>query len=160
MTRTGPRLKARLRATDPARVSNGRRRRALAALAAVGWLVACATPRPVLRDVARQGGSGDAVRECSAADRSYRESSRGRREQAAILGLAVVCTAALGAVAGGVYGLNFGDTAEATATGAAVGSGVGLLGGIGFLATKLQRDSKLRIGACARERGYEVIGWE
>jgi len=154
------RLKAPLRATDLAGVSNDRRRRALAALAAVGWLVACATPRPVLRDVARQGGSGDVARECSAADQAYRESSRGRREQATIVGLAVVCTAALGAVAGGVYGLEFGDTAEAVGVGAAVGSGAGLLGGIGFLVTKLQRDSKLRIGACARERGYEVIGWE
>jgi hypothetical protein len=153
-------LKARLRATDPAGVCIRGRRRAWVAIAVVAWLVGCATPRPVLRDVARRGGSGDVVRECDAADRAYRESSRGRREQVGIVGIAVLSTAALGAVSGLVYGGYEGDTAEATATGAAVGSGVGLLGGIGFMLYKLQRDSQLRMVRCARERGYEVIGWE
>jgi hypothetical protein len=160
VTRPAPPLKAPPRATDPAGVSVPGRRRALAALAAVGWLAACATPRPVLRDVARRGGSGEAARECVAADRAYRESPRGRREQAGIVGIAVLSTAAAGAAAGAFYGAYEGDTAEATSVGAAVGSGVGLLGGIGFLASKLRRDSRLRIGECARERGYEVIGWE
>jgi hypothetical protein len=158
--RKGPLLKARLRATDPAGVSLPRRRRALVVLVAVGWLAACATPRPVLRDVARRGGSGEVARECAEADRAYRESSRGRREQVGIVGIAVLSTAAAGAAAGGIYGAYEGNTAEAATVGAVAGSGAGLLGGIAFMVSKVRRDSRLRIGRCARERGYEVIGWQ
>lgn len=154
-----PRLKRGLRPADRAGMPTRRRRRALAAAAVAGWLVACATPRPVLRDVAHRGGVGDVLRECSESDRAYRESSRGRRERALAVGIAILGSAALGAVGGVALGQGD-DMGEAVAIGSAAGAGAGLLGGIAFVAVKTQRDSKLRIARCARERGFEVVGWE
>ena len=92
-------LKRGPRAADPPGVCHPMRRRALTTVALAIWLGGCATPRPVLRDAAGRGGGGEVARACVDADRAHRESARGRREQVGIVGIAVLSTAAAGAVA-------------------------------------------------------------
>ncbi len=144
---------------------SGCRTRPLVALMAVGLLVGCSTPRPLLTapEHPHQAGAEPAkghVRECTSMAREQLASAGERRMLVGGTLLMTLAGGLSGAGSGALYSWGRDDTATAPAAGAIGGSVLGLAMGIWLASNGSEARFKSRVGECLQDRGYTIRGWE
>ncbi len=135
------------------------------ALLAVGLLVGCSTPRPLLTAPGHphQADAEAAqihVRECSSMAREQLAGpgERWKRVESALLRTFV--TGLIGASVAALYALGRDDTAPGAARGGIGGSALGLAMGSWWASSEFEAGFKSRVSTCVWERGYRIRGWE
>ncbi|MBI4413301.1 MAG: cell envelope biogenesis protein OmpA [candidate division NC10 bacterium] len=135
-------------------------KRALAVLAAVLTLSACAASRPVLYSNAHLARVGQAQAEqdtaaCRELADQYIASGGAGGTVAGSTAVGGGAGAAIGAAGGAVRG----SPGTGAAVGAATGATAGFLRGL-FKASEPSPVYKNFVNHCLRERGYEPVGWQ